>query len=278
MKLIDSPLGQTGLLATSARTLPPFHLVRARSVEDVVAALADAASPAILAGGTDLPARFNEGFEPSHLIDVSRLDALSKITLQDNALHIGALVTHAAGASDALVQKHVPGFAAAWKRIANVRIRLRATLGGNLMARRARYEGAILLCALDARLRFAGGGAPLEMKVTEFINAPPAPTPARFLTGIDIPLRPGLRLDYDRSLRPVMTQALALADDGYARVVLATEYIQPQMMQLSAGVMAAAETAHDALPEELGDPVTSSSYLRHTGRVLLRRQLARMAA
>ena len=273
MKLIDSPFGHTGLIATSARTLPPFHLVRVQSTGDVVAALADAARPAILAGGTDLPACFNEGFEPSHLIDISRLDALRNITVQDNALHIGALVTHAAGADDALIQQHVPGFSTAWKHLANVRIRLRATLGGNLMARRARYEGAILLCALDARLRFATGGAALEMTVAEFINAAPADTPARFLTGIVIPLRRGLRLDYDRSLRPVMTQAVALAGDGYARAVLATEYIQPQVLDLDADPM----TAHDKLPPELGDPVTSSSYLRHTGRVLLRRQLARMA-
>lgn len=273
MQLIDSSLGHTGLIATSARTLPPCHLVRARSVEEVVAALVEAARPAILAGGTDLPARFNEGFAPTHLIDISRLSALRKITLQENALHIGALVTHAAGAADALVQQHVPGFAAAWKLIANVRIRQRATLGGNLMAQRARYEGAILLCALDARLRFATAGAPLEMPVTEFIHTAPTSTPARLLTGIVIPLRPGLRLDYDRSLRPVVTQAVAQAGDGYARAVLATEYVLPQLLDLNADVM----TAHDNLPAELGDPVTSSAYLLHTSRVLLRRQLARMA-
>jgi FAD binding domain in molybdopterin dehydrogenase len=65
-----------GFIATSFRTLPRFHVVRALTVADAVSALHNSEEPAVLAGGTDLPARFNEGFFPSDLIDVSHVDEL----------------------------------------------------------------------------------------------------------------------------------------------------------------------------------------------------------
>jgi carbon-monoxide dehydrogenase medium subunit len=262
MKLVAA----AGLIPSSFRTLPPFGLVRAATVAEAVRALADSKDPAVLSGGTDLPARFNEGFTPTDLIDLSRIAELRQVTLAAESLEIGATVTHAGGSAHPLVLKHLPSLAHAWSRIANVRIRFSATLGGNLMARRTRYEGAILLSALGARLRFATADGTSEFPV-EAIWTPHIPS-AALLTSIVIPLRDALTLDYARELRPIMTQAVALDATGAGRIVTATEHAVPCVRPLKASV------AHGEL--ELADPVTSTAYLRRVSDVLLGRQLERM--
>lgn len=255
-----------GFVPTYFGTLPRFRLVRAGDVATAVAALDDSERPAVLAGGTDLPARFNEGFAPSDLVDVSRIDGLRRIRVTDRDVEIGATVTHADGAAHPDLRRHLPSLAAAWARIANVRIRLSATLGGNLMARRTRYEGAILLSALAARLRFATPGGVIDMPVEDIWTAD-LPR-AALLTTIIIPRRPGLRLDYARDLRPIMTQAVALDDAGHGRVVVATEHVRPRIRAID---------DHEGWDDAgFADPVTSAAYVRQVSAKLLHRQLDRM--
>lgn len=257
-----------GYIASSFRTLPRFKAVRATSVAEAVRALDEAERPAVLAGGTDLPARFNEGFQPTHLIDISRIADLRRIAVENDLLLIGAAVTHAAGAGNPDVQRSIPGFAAAWARIANVRIRLSATLGGNVMALRTRYEGAILLTCLGARLRFATASGQAELPIESIWSGE---AQKRLLTHIVIPLRRGLRLDYERSLRPIMTQAISIDAEGNGRVVTATEYIVPRVSAIMKGATDATFASAGC-----GDPVTSDAYVNRVARVFAARQLARL--
>ncbi len=234
-------------------------------MSETVAALSEWDRPAILAGGTDLPAQFNEGFQPGALIDISRIAALRTISIQAGAIIIGAAVTHAAGATDAILHQHLPAFAAAWSRISNVRIRLSATLGGNVMARRTRYEGALLLTALGAQLRFVKAAGQFEMPVENIWEAAP---PSALLTAIVIPLRPGLRLSYDRSMRPIATQAAAIDAAGEGRLVTATEHVRPHIVPIRNGSPIPAGT-----PIAFGDPVTSDAYLNRLAAVLAARHI-----
>ena len=86
-------------------------------------------------------------------------------------------------------------------------------------------------------------------------------------------LRPGARFDYERSLRPVMTQALALDADGGGRLALATAYGQTRVFEIRNGAL-----APEASGPAFGDPVTSDAYLRRVRGVLLARQIERMGA
>ena len=223
----------------------------------------------MLAGGTDLPARFNEGFAPSDVIDISRLRDLQTVRMVGDVLEIGATVTHAVGSADALIRQHLPSLSEAWSRIANIRIRFSATIGGNLMARRTRYEGAILLSALEARLRLQSVFGILEIAVEDIWTAK-LPLGA-LLTHVLIPVRQGLRLDYARDLRPIMTQAVALDDSGVGRVVTATEYVIPHIRTF---VSADPHSVDGDL--DVADPVTSTAYLSRASSALLARQFDRM--
>ncbi len=257
-----------GWIATSFRSLPDFALTRASTLAEARQALIANPGATFFSGGTDLVARFNEGFAPQHAIDVSRVEELQTIVERDNHLVIGAGVSHYAGSRHPLVREKLPGFASAWARIANVRIRMSATLGGNVMARRTRYEGAILLSALAASLQLFTSEGERSLPV-EAIWRDDFP-PSALLTEIRIPLRPGLAFDYERSMRPVMTQALAMDGAGNGRLVTATEFTTPRILHFNS------ETPPHFAPYAVSDPVASDAYLNQVAGVFLQRQLQRL--
>ena len=283
MELLES----AGLLPTSAGTLGPLKLHQPVDVEAALACLKAGDQPVILAGGTDLVACWNEGLPARELVDISRIAPLRGIRQAEGVLHIGALVTHHAGAGDPLVRAIVPGFAQAWSRIANPRIRFRATLGGNLMARRSRYEGALLLGALRAQLQFATPSGALQTSVESIGNG--AAPQHGLLCGIRIDATELLAFHYERSLRPLYTQALSLwRDPRGLRLDLAigTEYLQPLTLslllpglsarQLGAGARGIADDVLSAVPDSFRDPMITPAYVRCAGAALLARQLEKI--
>jgi len=277
-------LPTAGLLPTSARTLAPLRLWQPTSIADAVSYLDRCEAPVLLAGGTDLVAQYNEGLSPRSLIDISRIDAMRQLRQRDGVLHIGALVTHHGGSSDAGLRALVPGFARAWSRIANPRIRFRATLGGNLMARRTRYEGALLLQALKAKLNFTAPAGTHQVSVDTLWQHGVAGR--GMLTGIEVDTRNLMAFDYERSLRPLMTQALAVwrQPSGLRLgLTMATEHLSPVCMSLTLPGIAvsqlrsrAAAIARDlltSLPSTFADVQVTTDYASRAGAALMVRQL-----
>lgn len=280
MELLES----AGLLPTSARSLPPLLLQQPASVAAALACLQASEVPVVVAGGTDLVACWNEGLPARTLVDISALDELRGVQQDQGLLRIGALVTHHAGAGNDRVQAVVPGFARAWSRIANPRIRFRATLGGNLMARRTRYEGAVLLRALQAQLEFAtpGGAHWSSLDALWSLGLPRH----ALLRGVTIDATDLLAFDYERSLRPLYTQAMSLWRDARGLrldLVVATEYLRPLALslplpgisapQLAARARPIADDVLAALPESFRDALVTPAYARRAGAALLARQL-----
>ncbi len=277
-------LPSAGLLPTSARTLASLRLWQPTSIAAALDCISRCEAPVLLAGGTDLVAQYNEGFAPRSLIDISRVDAMRQLRQQEGILHIGALVTHHDGSSDVGLRTLVPGFAHAWSRIANPRIRFRATLGGNLMARRTRYEGALLLQALDAKLNFTAPSGTHRVAVDSLWQHGVAGR--GLLTGIEVDTRNLLAFDYERSLRPLMTQALAVwrqATGLRLSLSMATEHLAPvclslalpgiSVAQLRARAAAIARDLLASLPSTFADVQVTTDYARRAGAALMARQL-----
>ena len=272
------------LLPTSARSLMPLRLWQPVNVAEAMAGMAQSARQVVLAGGTDLVAQYNEGLMPSDLIDISRIDVLRQLRQDDGVWHIGALVTHDAGSAHAQLRSQVPGFARAWSRIANPRIRFSATLGGNLMARRTRYECAVLLQALKARLNLATADDVTQLGVEALWQG--ALPERALLTVVEIDTRALVAFDYARSLRPLMTQALSVWREPPGlrlHLALATEYLPPVSLALSlpgsaaqpwrAQAAAIARELFAGLPSSFADVQISPDYARRAGAALLARQL-----
>jgi 4-hydroxybenzoyl-CoA reductase subunit beta len=112
--------------------LAPFALRTPATLAEASALLAHEGARA-LAGGTDLIPNLRHGLgAPSTLVDVARLPELTMLDLGEDALTIGAGVTLARLATDAVVQCALPALAEAARLAAAPAHRNAATLGGNL--------------------------------------------------------------------------------------------------------------------------------------------------
>ena len=262
------------LLPTTQFGLPAFELYRPDSLDDLRTVCAEAPRPLMLyAGGTDAFAALREGRAVASLVRLDRIEELRGAVVADGVLTLGAGLTHFEAMNDPALAE-VPGLAEAWARIATVRVRRHATLGGNLMARRPRYELSILLSALGATARLVGASGEREVPV-EAIWDLPDDEPA-LLVSVAVPLSGAPRLDYARDLRPVMTQALCRRDGAAMRLAVGTERLRPHLIDWT-GERDAAEILA-GLPEEFEEPGAGRGWMVRAGAALLERQLERMAA
>jgi carbon-monoxide dehydrogenase medium subunit len=268
-----------GLVAQSQFAMAPFRLHRPTTIEDALAILSEYPDAAIAAGCSDLVAQIREGRGLETLVSLQKVDALRAIGHEAGVLHIGPMVTHHAGATDDIVGTVIPNLAAAWESIATVRIRYTATVGGNLMARRYRYEMPLLLGALDAELVFDAGAA---SRPVASLWANTASAQRGLLTDITIRTDDLVWFGYERSMRPTATVALAVRrnPDGTLRVRAhsGSEYRHGFALTADTGVgeidpMALSAQLAWQLPNECADYTGSAEYRRHLVRVLTRRLL-----
>lgn len=174
------------------RYLAPTTLAQA------LAALAAPGSATVLAGGTDLMPQANAGRvkAAATLLNIRRVQGLSAVTLNGDALVIGALATLSALQRDALVRTHAPLLIEAIDHFASDQIRNMATLGGNLCNASPAGDTLTPLLALDAQVelaRLADGGviATRRLPLIEFFVAPGRTrrSPQELLTAVRLPLR-----------------------------------------------------------------------------------------
>jgi 4-hydroxybenzoyl-CoA reductase subunit beta len=113
--------------------LPQFDLVRATTLDEVIAARAAHPESRLLGGGTDLVVNIRRGIvAPPVLIDVTRVAELRTIKADVQAVEIGAAVTLAELAAHPAVIAHYPVLAQAAGMIAGPTQRAMGTVGGNL--------------------------------------------------------------------------------------------------------------------------------------------------
>ena len=274
-----------GLVPASARSLPPLKLYRPRSIAQVMEVLVNAEDPVLLAGGTDLVAAFNEGLRPAALVSLAQVEELRAVHDTGQGLRIGAGATHHAGSANAVVLAQAPGLAQAWSSIANPRIRFSATIGGNLMARRTRYEASLLLTAAQATLVFATPGG--VVRCTPQSLWADGPLDRSLLVAIEIQTAELVDYFYERSMRPLLTLAVGLRRSGEEIELfcaVATEYLQPTLLELKVRASDLAAHGQDVarelfkqLPPSFADPVVTHHYAQTAGAVLLARRLAGVA-
>jgi aerobic carbon-monoxide dehydrogenase medium subunit len=271
-----------GLIADSQWALEPFELVRPATVAEAVAAHERRPGAVFAAGMTDLTAQFREGLRPSACIALSGLDELRRVRVTADGLRIGALLTHRAGPADETLRTTLPSLARAWGRIANVRVRFRATIGGNLMARRHRYEIPVILSALDAELCLSDARGEHRLPVAALGRG--ESVPGGLLTEIGVETRSLAWFGYDRSLRPVTTVAVAVRRVAGGLAVTSCAGSEYRPAATVSRVFAVAEPAEldprevgaalaGALPDSIGDYAGSARYRRRVVGTLIARQL-----
>ena len=155
-----------------------FDFVAARDARHAVALLAERTPTAkvkVLAGGTDLLADLKFApttHAPDVVIDISRATELKHISMTDEGLRIGALVTHTEIMQSPIIRELFPALVDAAHTIGAVQTRNLGTLGGNLVTAVPSVDSGPTLVALDARVTLLGSGGQRQMPLAEFFVGP----------------------------------------------------------------------------------------------------------
>jgi carbon-monoxide dehydrogenase medium subunit len=169
----------------------PFEYVRVGSVDEAIAALSADEEAKLLAGGHSLlPAMRLRVARPSTLIDIGRIEGLSAIREDGDAIVIGALARHHDVANSELLQRSCPIVAFAAAQIGDPQVRHVGTIGGSVAHGDPAGDLPAVLLALDATFVVAGsGGATRTIQAASFFTGlfETALTPTEVLTEIRVP-------------------------------------------------------------------------------------------
>ncbi len=190
----------------------------------------------LLAGGTALLLPDRRHLIGEHLLALRDIPELHGVRLDaSGTLHLGALSTHTALSSSPLVHRFCPALGAAFARIANVRVRNQASLGGNLALADPAHDPPAILIALNARALLAhsvgaGTSATREVDVQDLADGPGSSTlaPEEILVHVRIPPTAGLRVVHhkflvragsfrDQASYPTVSVGVALTLDTHQR-------------------------------------------------------------
>ena len=153
-----------------------FDFYAARDSSDAVALLAKhGPSVKVLAGGTDLLADLkfaSAAHHPRVVVDISRAADLRGITMTDQGLRIGSLVTHTEIMQSPLIRDLHPALVDAAHTIGAVQTRNLGTLGGNLVTAVPSMDSGPTLVALDAIVTVTGTDGRRQLPLADFFVGP----------------------------------------------------------------------------------------------------------
>src|SRR5438067_7604003 len=149
--------------------LREVEYARPASVGDAVRLLAESDGARALAGGQTLVNVMEaRAASPDVLVDLNGLDELKGIELgADGTLEIGAMTTYTEIVESAEARAR-PILGEVCAQIADVQVRNRGTIGGNVCANDPTNHLPPLLTAIGARMRIQGAGGAREVGAADF--------------------------------------------------------------------------------------------------------------
>jgi carbon-monoxide dehydrogenase medium subunit len=272
--------------------LPPFEIHRPPTLEaasDLLERLGDEAVP--YAGGTELLLVMKLGLaEYGHLVDLKGIPELGRLGAENGRLEIGAGVTHRALERSPLVRARWPALAEMERGVANVRVRVAGTLGGNLSFADPHSDPATFLLAVGAEVELAGPAGRRRMPLQDYVLGPyeTALGPAELLVAVRVPEpAPGTGVVHRKMAfneRPAVTVTVVARAEGeevvdaaiaVGSVGLVPTRIPEAEAALVGGVgpsaLAASSEAAAAAAEPVEDRNGSPEYKRQLVRVLVGR-------
>jgi CO/xanthine dehydrogenase FAD-binding subunit len=198
----------------------PYALYQPETLPEALDLLADHADEDthVIAGGTSMVLLMNMGLvQPEHVIALRKIPELHGIKSEDDGgLTIGALATHRQLEMAPEVRAYAPALSETFEKVATVRIRNQATLGGNLAHADPAQDPPPMLIALDAsvtlRSRSDERRLPVEELFVDYLTT--QLQPSEVLTAVHLPPpTPGTRATY--------LKFLPRTQDDYATVSVA---------------------------------------------------------
>src|SRR5438552_7248662 len=254
--------------------LREVEYARPASVGDAVRLLAEHDGARALAGGQTLVNVMKaRAASPDVLVDLNGLDELKGIELgPDGTLEIGAMTTYTEIVESAEARAR-PILGEVCAQIADVQVRNRGTIGGNVCSNDPTNHLPPLMVALGARMTIAGSGGERTVPAEEFFLGVymTAAGPGELLTKVTIPAGKGdgfASLPIGRDGTCIVNAAASL-DGGAPRVAIGCVDAVPVLVRPQS---ADAEAVHGAVREASLEPPSdvhaSADYRRHLAEVL----------
>jgi carbon-monoxide dehydrogenase medium subunit len=149
--------------------LREVEYARPSSVDDAIRLLAANDGARALAGGQTLVNVMKaRAASPDVLVDLGRLDELREISVAGDTLRLGAMATYTQIMGSSEVDVSRPILAAVAAQIADVQVRNRGTIGGNVCSNDPTNHLPPLLVALGASMTIRGEGEERTVPAEEF--------------------------------------------------------------------------------------------------------------
>lgn len=147
----------------------PFDYVRARTLDEAVALLAENEDAKILAGGHSLiPAMKLRLAQPPLLVDIGRISDLAYIREENGQIRIGAMTTHYQVESSDLLKQICPLLPQCAAHIGDVQVRNKGTIGGSLAHSDPAGDWPAAIIALNAELIATSKNGDRAIKADDF--------------------------------------------------------------------------------------------------------------
>ena len=245
----------------------------------------------VLSGGMSLLPMMNLGLAtPERVVSLNRVEELRSVREEGDQIVIGSRVRHFEVATDPSIGRHCPALAAAARKIGDVQVRNRGTIGGSVSHADPSADYLPALVAHGARIVLeSAGGARRELATEDFFLDLmfTAKEPTELITEIRVPKLPaGGGAAYVRFARvegsfAIVNAAAVLSGDGGA-AWLALGGVGPRPVALDitghgrsgwddAAVQAVGDAAFEVSGGATSDAMSDAEYKREMARVYARR-------
>jgi carbon-monoxide dehydrogenase medium subunit len=214
---------------------------------------------------------------PELVVDLNGIDALRGITTTDGALEIYAMTTYAEIVGSAEVAAARPILAEVARTIADVQVRNRGTIGGNVCSNDPTNHFPPLLAALQAELTILGASGERTVGTEEFFEGVymTAVQPGELLTKVRVPVKSDARdgwasVTLGKDGTGIVNVA-ATVSGGTARIAIGCVAATPVVVAASADETAVKDAVRAAALDPPADVHASADYRRHLAEVLAAR-------
>jgi aerobic carbon-monoxide dehydrogenase medium subunit len=266
--------------------LAEVEYARPSTVEDAVRLLAAHEGARPLAGGQTLTNVMKaRAAAPDVLVDLNDLAELRTISrTADGGLELGAMVTLAELVRSSDVADSRPLLAEVSAQIADVQVRNRGTIGGNICSNDPTNHLPPVIAALDATMTILGAGGERSVSAEEFFVGVymTAVAPGELLTRISVPAAGDARDSFTsvpigRDGTCIVSAAASVAN-GQARIALGCVAAVPVVLTPAVDEAAVREAVRGADLDPPSDVHASAEYRRHLAEVVALRAVEEATA
>ena len=254
----------------------------------------------VMAGGTALTTLLKQSLiAPDHIVSLHRIQGLDSIEASNGTLNIGGLVTQRSMETSAVVKENAPLLAEAYRRVATIRIRNVATVGGGIAQADPAMDPPPSLLILGASVVATSSRGQRTIPISEVYADYYETTlePDEIVTQVQVPVQPsGAAWTYIKYLprteddyATVSVAAIGRLEDGkVADVRVALGAVAPTAVRASnveealmgqtptAEMLREVSQAVTGIVDPTDDPRGSAWYKRDMSAIFTRRALEKV--